>query len=284
MDYLQHFGLSIGPFGQAANGRFFYASRQHQRALHRIYHAIQSMQGLAVLVGEIGTGKSMIARKLLYDLPEEQYRALLLVIVHSELTHKALLCKIALQLGKIDADPERHLDSILADVYERLVELRVGEKKNTVIIIDEASMLRSSEIREGFRGLLNLEYAGSKLVTFVFIGMPELDDWLNGDPALRQRVACRATLEPLDAEGVAAYISHRMEVAGASGEIFDPKACAAIYELSAGIPRVINTVCDNALLEAHLCQAEVIDAAIIASVAQGLGLGDARLFRRLAKA
>lgn len=282
MDYLEHYGLAECPFGQATNSRFYYASRQHQDALLRIYHAIYGMRGLAMLVGEIGTGKSMIARKLLYDLPDDQFRALLLVIVHSELTHRMLLCKIALQLGGIEADLDRPTDSIMADMFDRLVEIQNHENRRAVVIIDEASMLRSTDIREEFRGLLNLEHKGRKLVTFVFVGMPELDDWMSLDPALRQRVASRAVLLPLDAEEVRAYIDHRMSVAGCAHEVFNDQAYGLIHELSKGIPRVINIICDNALLEGHLCQCEQIDAGIIASVAQGLGLCSTRELRRLA--
>jgi len=173
VSYLEFYGLSQDPFSIAPVSRFYYDSAQHSQALLRLTRAVSGMRGLAVLVGEIGAGKTTLARRLLDSLPEERYEAALLVIIHSGITANWLLRRIALQLG-IDSPAEEKL-GILSQLYERLLEIHAQGRK-AVVLIDEAQMLATREIMEEFRGLLNLEVPGEKLLSFVFFGLPEIEE------------------------------------------------------------------------------------------------------------
>src|SRR5512137_2611096 len=177
----------------------------------RLTHAVSNMKGLAVLVGDIGAGKTTLARRMLDSLPEEEYEAALLVIIHSGITAGWLLRRIALQLG-VESPAEEKL-ALLSQLYQRLVKIYEQGRK-AVVLIDEAQMLSSRELMEEFRGLLNLELPTHKLVTFVFFGLPSLDQTLALDEPLRQRVALRYRLSAMGPDTTAAYIRHRLVVAG----------------------------------------------------------------------
>src|SRR5438067_11666258 len=170
------------------------------------------MKGLGILVGDIGAGKTTLARRLLDSLPEAEYEAALLVIIHSGVTASWLLKRIALQLG-VEAPSEDKL-TLLSQLYQRLVKIYESGKK-AVVLIDEAQMLSTKEIMEEFRGLLNLEVPERKLLSFVFFGLPEIDLNLKLDPPLAQRVALRYKLEPFNEESTEAYVKHRLRLAGA---------------------------------------------------------------------
>jgi general secretion pathway protein A len=269
MSYEQFFGLSGQPFSNAPDSRYYYDSPQHQEAMARIMNAAETMKGLVVMTGEIGTGKTLLARKILETMEAaESYVEALLVIVHSEITASWLLRRIALQIG-ID-NPADGKEKLLPQFYNRLMEIRDSGKK-AVIVIDEANMLKTKEIFEEFRGLLNLEVPGMKLLTLILIGMPELDNYIALDPPLEQRIAVKFRLKALDKEAAASYIKHRMKVAGAQKEIFSDMAIERIFEFSKGTPRLINVMCDNALMEAFLMKKDKVSMDIIDNVASDLG-------------
>ncbi len=269
MNYLEFFSLKHEPFSNAPVARFYYDSEQHGRALFKLHHAVESMKGLAVLIGEIGAGKSTLARRLLESLPEKQFEASLLMVVHAETTASWLLSRIALLLG-VKAAAEDKL-KLLSQVYQRLVAIHESGKK-AVILIDEAQMLRTREIMEELRGLLNLELSERKLLTFVFFGLTDLDRNLTLDEPLRQRVAMRVRLEPLSRSSAAAYIAHRLRLAGASRMLFTEGAIDLIHRFGRGTPRLINTLCDNALLEAYLSRRPAADEELVLRAADDLGL------------
>lgn len=249
--------------------KFYYHSEQHDRALEKLQYAVSTMKGLAVLIGDLGTGKTTLARRLLDSLPEDEYDASLMVIVHSDVDSTWLLRRIAVQLGV--EDPAHEKVDILSQLYERLAQIS-DEGKKAVILIDEAQMLRKPSLMEEFRGLLNLELPDKKLLSFVFFGLPELDECLKADPPLAQRVAVKHKLNPFKPETTALYIHHRMALAGVDGEIFTPDACSMIHEHSRGIPRLINIICDNALFEGYVRKKNKIDAAIVEGVTADLGV------------
>jgi len=140
------------------------------------------------------------------------------------------------------------------------------------VLIDEAQMLRNQELMEDFRGLLNIEVEGRKVVTFVLFGLPELDEVLTLDPPLQQRIALRCRLTSLDEAATEAYINYRLQIAGCAKRLFRPETYPAISQYSRGIPRLINTLCDNALLEAYLRKQDRIEAELIHEVAYDLNL------------
>lgn len=271
MSYEQHFGLTEQPFSNAADSRFFFESEQHQEAMVRISHSVSTMKGLAVVIGGAGAGKTLLARYILAKLEEkpEEYEAALLVIVHSEVSADWLLRKIANQLG-VPNPAERKAD-LLPQLFERLMAIHETGRK-AVVIIDEANMLKSKEIFEEFRGLSNLEVPGRKLISIVLLGLPDLEANMAIDPPLVQRIAVKVSIKSLDAGATASYVRHRMAVAGAKNAIFESEALAAVHGYSRGVPRVINTLCDNCLLEAFLMKKDRVTAALVTDVAKDLGL------------
>ncbi|MFL5262339.1 MAG: ExeA family protein [Anaeromyxobacteraceae bacterium] len=272
MNYLDFYELSQEPFSNAPVSRFYYSSAQHAQALMRLMHAVSQMKGLAVLVGDIGAGKTTLARRMLDNLPEDEYEAALLVIIHSGIDAHWLLRRIALQLGVENPADEKL--TLLSQLYQRLVRIYESGKK-AVVLIDEAQMLASREIMEEFRGLLNLEVPERKLLSFVFFGLPDIEENLKLDPPLAQRVALRYRLEPLTQEATESYVRHRLRLAGAARVPFTEGAIATIHRFSRGTPRIINTICDNALFEGFLARTKEVDERLVERVARDLALAAA---------
>ncbi len=269
MSYQEYYELEREPFSNAPDARFYYNSDQHSQALLRLMYAVDSNKGLAVLVGGVGTGKTTLARRMLDNLPEDRYESSLLVMVHSGITPEWILTRIAMQLGV--GDPADDRLKLLKQLYTRLLEIE-AEGRRAVVLIDEAQMLRSRELMEEFRGLLNLEVPGKKLLNIVFFGLPELEDSLALDEPLAQRVAVKFLLKSMTVETTISYIKHRLQVAGAKQLLYDDEVIPLIHRYAGGIPRLINTICDNCLFEAFLCKMKRIDSRIAHSVAGDLGL------------
>jgi general secretion pathway protein A len=269
MDYQELYGLQEPPFSSALDERFYYNSPQHSRSLARLVHAVENRRGLAVLFGDIGTGKSMLAHRMLNFLSSDDlYDPSLMVIIHSEISPLWLLSKIAVQFGVVGNFDSK--TEIVPQLYDRLMEINEDEKI-PVVLIDEANMLQTREIMEELRGLLNLQGPSGYLLSFVLYGLPELDRYLKLDGPLYQRIAIRCQLDPLNEESTTAYITHRLKVAGCDHQLFDKKTLTAIYRYSKGRPRLINTLCDNILFEAYL-EKSSINKVMVANVAEELGL------------
>ena len=192
MSYLEHYRLREQPFSIAVDNRFYYDSRQHADALVRLMYAASERKGLAILVGDVGAGKTTLARRLLDQLDDAQYESALLIIIHSAVTSEWLLKKIATQLGV--QKPADDTPSVLTQLSQRLIEIHEQGKK-AVVLIDEAQMLNAREVMEEFRGILNMEVDGQKLITFVLFGLTALDSALSLDGPLAQRVAIRCHLQ-----------------------------------------------------------------------------------------
>lgn len=269
MQHYEFYGLKLDPFSNTPDNRFYYESAQHTTALAKLMYVAQSMKGLAILLGDVGTGKTTLARKLLMSLPEDKYESSMLVIIHSGITADWLLKKIATQLGV--ENPNEDKMKLLSQLYERLVEIQ-EEGRSALILVDEAQMLKDRSIMEEFRGLLNLEVPGRKFISFIFFGLPEMEDNLRQDEPLNQRVALRYELGCFHFKSTENYIKHRLRVAGAKKMLFTREAVQVIQTYSKGIPRLINNICDNAMLDGMLKKAGVIGREIIESVAKELGL------------
>ena len=272
MSYLDFYGLKEEPFANVpVASKMFYNSAQHSQAMLRMMFAVDSMKGLAMVVGGIGSGKTTLARRMLDQLPDEEYEAAMLVIIHSAISADWLLRRIATLLGV--EEPPHDKATIIGLIYERLKEIHEAGKK-AVILVDEVQMLQTREIMEEFRGLLNLEVPGKKLLTFVFFGLPEVEDHLKLDEPLNQRVAVKYHLKALSLDSTESYIKHRLHVAGATRMFFSREAVENIYKLSRGIPRLINTISDNALFEGYVLKKEMISEALIESIGKDLRLDE----------
>ncbi|MDK2846788.1 MAG: ral secretion pathway protein [Desulfuromonadales bacterium] len=269
MSYLEHFGLDREPFSNAPDARFYYNSEQHRQAMLRLMHVIDSNKGLAVVIGGVGTGKTTLARRMLDYLDEEHYVASLLVMVHSGVTPEWILTRIALQLGV--ESPALDRMTLLRQLYDRLIEIDASGRK-AVVLIDEAQMLQTRELMEEFRGLLNLELPAKKLLNILFFGLPEVEDCLRLDEPLAQRVAVKYRLHSYTHATAEAYITHRLQVAGARNTIMDSDTIPVIHNYAGGVPRLINTICDNCLFEAFLRKYDQVTTTIVESVAGDLGL------------
>ncbi|MEH6581755.1 MAG: AAA family ATPase [Halioglobus sp.] len=245
--YYQYFGLNEAPFSIAVNPRYLFMSARHRDALAHLLYGVGSGGGFILLTGEVGTGKTTINRCLLEQLPEDTDIA---IILNPALNALELLATACDELG-ISYDPYNHSLKTLTDKLHAFLLANYARGRNTVLMIDEAQHL-DFDVLEQIRLLTNLETNTRKLLQIILIGQPELVELLN-KPELRQlnqRITARYNLEPLNQQETAAYIKHRLEVAGlAPGlELFPAKVVRGIYKYTRGIPRLINVLCDRILL------------------------------------
>ena len=271
MSYLNYYNLKREPFSNAPDRRFFYRNEAHERALLRLEHVAHHQRGLALCTGPIGHGKTTLARRFYDILPDEEYHKALLVVIHSDITTEWLLHKFARMMGI--RQPKTTKVEILGQIYQRLRQIDDAGKK-AVIMIDEAQMFKNRDLMEEFRGLLNIELKGRKLLTFIFFGLPEIEDSLRLDEPLRQRVALRVTLESYSEEQTRSYIHHRMQVAGGTGHVFGPEIVSRLHRYCKGTPRLINTLCDNLLLEGFLNRKPIIQIEMVDELAASFHLAE----------
>lgn len=271
MSYEYFYGLKEQPFSNAPDNRFYFNSKSHEEVMVRIFHIVNTMKGLAVIIGNIGTGKTTVARKMIEKLDESRYECALLVILHKEMSPESFLRRIALQLEVENIASEKI--ALVGQIYQRL-EVIYEQGRKSVILIDEANLLGQPEIIEEIRGLLNLEVPGKKLLSIILMGSHELEKHLIENAALYQRIALKFILKSLDEESTYAYIKHRLFIAQCEKNLFSDEAFSLIFKYSKGLPRLINTICDNALLEGFLMKQEIIDKNIIEIVCSNLDLED----------
>ncbi len=257
--YEKFFGLKEKPFNVTADPNFLFFSKKHREAFDHLIYGIKERKGFLEITGEIGTGKTTLCRALLNQLDEKTKTAF---IFNSNLPEVQLLLAIVLDLGLL-VKPKTKIN-ILSELNRYLIEqLKLGY--NVVLIIDEAQDLKAAQL-EQIRLLSNLETHKEKLIQIVLVGQPELKAKLNS-PALeqlRQRIAVRYHILPLDREEVDDYIYHRLHIAGSDGNIqFELDTMNEIYNYSGGIPRLINIVCDKALLLGFVLETKTISAEMI---------------------
>jgi putative secretion ATPase (PEP-CTERM system associated) len=258
--YESFFSLKEKPFTITSNPSFLFLSRKHKDALSYLVYGIRERVGFIEITGEVGTGKTTLCRALLNKLDDKTRSAF---IFNSNLTESQLMQMIVEDLGIKTLKKDKA--SLFAELNRFLIEqLALGN--NVLLIVDEAQNL-SHKLLEQIRMLSNLEAENQKLLTIVLVGQPELRDKLK-DPSLRQlrqRIAVRCHIEALTRDEVPQYIVHRLRTAGANGSapFFDDAAVEEIFRYSAGIPRLINIVCDKALLMSYVLEKRTIDGHII---------------------
>ncbi|UZJ45970.1 AAA family ATPase [Marinimicrobium sp. C6131] len=259
--YHPFFGLQEPAFAIAVNPRYLYMSQQHREALAHLLFGLRG-GGFVQLTGEVGTGKTTIIRCLLEQLPGDTDIALILNPMASV---PELLGTICDELGaRYISDDDTSVKTLTDALYDRLLDNH-GRGRKTVLLIDEAQSL-SAEALEQIRLLTNLETHTEKLLNIILVGQPELSDLL-AQPSLRQlaqRITARFHLNPLSREETAAYIQHRLQVAGlASGSTLIPEDIQTeVHRFSGGIPRLINIICERMLLGAYGQNRNVIDRAL----------------------
>ena len=259
--YEEFYGLREKPFNRTPDPRFLYHSPKHAEALARLQHAIEE-QDIVLLTGEIGSGKTTLSRAFIDGLDASFHPVL---IINPRLSPSQLLHIIALRLGMDDAPRQRH--GLLEGINAKLYELYEAGRR-PAIIIDEAQLIPGKATFEELRLLTNFQLDDRNLLAVVLIGQTELRDRLNRKPyrALRQRIGMQYHLGPLDREETESYIRHRLMVAGRSEPLFDEQALEFLYEQSGGIPRRINIIAGNALVEGFGQEARTIGQKIIESV------------------
>jgi len=266
--YKSFFHLVRNPFDLTPDPFCFVSTRRHNEALAALYYGVRWHKGFVVVTGEVGTGKTLLLRCLLRLLKESKDIAYSYVF-NGRLTPTEFLQYILCDLGLQAAGKNK--SELLLEFGQFLVS-RGSKKLTTVLIVDEAHLL-SEDILEEIRLLSNLETADDKLLQIVLVGQPELDDKLDslGLRQLKQRIALRAQLAPLDSSETATYIEKRLQIAGADLQgdpIFPAETVAAVFLHSHGLPRLINTICENALIAAYARQHHSVSAEIIQDVAR----------------
>ncbi len=245
--YSDHFGLRESPFSIAPNPEYLYMSDRHREALAHLTYGIQGDGAFILLSGEVGTGKTTVCRCLLEQMPNKVDTAF---ILNPKLTSQELLAAACDDLS-ISYPENASIKTLTDSINAHLLETHARDRR-TILIIDEAQNL-SIEVLEQLRLLTNLETNKRKLLQIILLGQPELLHVL-AKPELRQlsqRITARFHLDALTREEVTAYIRHRLGVAGAKGNFFSKRAIDRIFKLSAGIPRVINLICDRSMLGAY---------------------------------
>jgi type II secretory pathway predicted ATPase ExeA len=258
----EFFGFTTKPFGKTPDPSFLYESPQHKEALARLEYAVEEKE-LAVLVGEIGSGKTTLSRALIDRIGDARP---VILLINPRLTPNQLLRSIAIGLG---ITPSKYRPDLLDQIHSKLVELYEA-RREPVLIIDEAQLLPGKATYDEIRLLTNFQLDDQNLLSVLLIGQPELD-WRLDRPAyapLRQRIGMRYSLGSLSLEETIAYIEHRIRIAGAGQNPFSRAAMEEIHSLSGGIPRLINTLATTALLDAFGDDARSIEPPRITSAAR----------------
>jgi type II secretory pathway predicted ATPase ExeA len=258
----EFFGLAAKPFGKTPDPSFLYESRQHKEALARLEYAVDEKE-LALLVGDIGSGKTTLSRALIDRVGEARP---VILLINPRLTPTQLLRAVAHGLG---IEPARFRNELLDQIHTKLFEL-YEQQREPVLMIDEAQLIPSKATFDEIRLLTNFQLDDQNLLSVVLIGQPELEARLERDAyaPLRQRIGMRYSLGPLSLEETVEYIEHRIRVAGGTRNPFSREAMIEMHALSGGIPRLINTLATTSLLDAFGEDAETIEVPRIASAAQ----------------
>lgn len=254
--YKEYFGLKDLPFSIAPDPNYLYMSEKHCEALAHLVFGIKSEGAFILLTGEVGAGKTTICRCMLDQLPENCDTAF---IVNPRLTDVELLATICEEIGVTYPEGASSIKIFVDLINKRLLESHASGRR-TLLIIDEAQNL-SPEALEQLRLLTNLETNRSKLLQIALIGQPELRDILGRNELrqLSQRITARFHLEPLSQKETADYIRHRLAIAGTQHRLFPSPVIKRLFRVSKGVPRIINLICDRALLGVYAQGKDTVD-------------------------
>ncbi|OGI43198.1 MAG: hypothetical protein A2150_05715 [Candidatus Muproteobacteria bacterium RBG_16_64_11] len=268
--YTRFFGLHENPFALPPDPGYLYLGRAHQEALAHLRYGIEQGGGFVQLTGEVGTGKTLLVRAVVERLPENVDVALILYPILSVFEFVAAICD---ELRVPYPSGSTSIKDLIDALNAHLLESHARGRR-TVLVIDEAQNL-SREVLEQVRLLTNLETTKQKLLQIVLIGQPELDGLLAQRDLrqLAQRITARYRLTSLTRRETSDYVLHRCRVAGAKTPLFSRAALRWVHMLSNGVPRLINVICDRALLGAYAGEKSMVDAAVVRRAAAELDLG-----------
>lgn len=264
--YEEYWKLKAKPFENTPDPHFLYYSREHEEALTRLIYAVKARKGAAILTGEYGCGKTVLARALIDKLDPTKYKVVM--INNTQIPFIEFLQEINYQLG---AEGSQSTKTELLHILEDILRRNISINKDTVIIIDEAQLIKDREVFEELRLLLNLQKDDRFLLTLILIGQPELREKMNRLPQLKQRLPIKYHLNTLDEEETGEYITHRLRIAGRDSRIFTDRAIKSIYTHSEGTPRTINDMCDMNLMVGFGRRVEYIDEELVREVVRDLG-------------
>jgi general secretion pathway protein A len=254
--YQSFYGFREMPFNITPDPRFLYLSPTHQEALQHLKYGVTERKGFIVLVGEVGCGKTTLCRKFLNELDPTRFDSAL--ILNPRVTETQMLKAILTELGETKL--ARSQNDLVAQMNRVLLD-RIEKGRDIVLIIDEAQNLKF-EVLEQIRLLSNLETDKQKLLQIVLMGQPELKEVLAREELrqLRQRILVHYELHPLSPTDMAHYIQHRLSLAGANGRpSFTRWAMRALHRGSRGIPRLVNNLCDKAMLSAFIRESDEVN-------------------------
>ena len=254
--YQAFYGFREMPFNITPDPKFLYLSPTHQEALQHLKYGVQERKGFIVLVGEVGCGKTTLCRRFLNEIDTTRFDTAL--ILNPRVTETQMLKAILTELGETKL--ARSQVDLVAQVNRVLLE-RIENGKDIVLIIDEAQNL-SFAVLEQIRLLSNLETGQQKLLQIILMGQPELKDVLAREELrqLRQRILVHYELNPLSLDDTEHYIQHRLSLAGGMGRpVFTKRALRKIHKASKGIPRIVNNLCDKALLSAFIRDSDEVN-------------------------
>ncbi|MBI5847313.1 MAG: AAA family ATPase [Nitrospirae bacterium] len=274
--YREAFDLREKPFSLAADPRYLYMSQQHWEAMAHLMYGVEDDWGFVLITGEIGTGKTTLCRLLLDQMPADVEVAFLM---NPKLTVPELLVSVCDEFRIEHPPAEAGTRELFDRISVHLLDLHARAKK-ALLIIDEAQYL-SPEVIDQLRLLTNLETAEGKLLRIILLGQPELREKL-AQPELEQmsqRITARYHLGPLSEQDVAAYVSHRMSLAGARRQFFTRLAMKALFRMSRGVPRLINVICDRALLGSCMKKETVVSRTTLIQAGREV-LGEERFRNR----
>ncbi|MEW6042269.1 MAG: AAA family ATPase [Elusimicrobiota bacterium] len=265
--YEQYWNLKERPFENTPDPKYFFKSIQHEEGLNRMLYVIRENKGAGLLTGVYGCGKTLLSREIMHELEQDVYK--LALITNPRLDDIEMLRFIMHNLGSSEP-PVRKADVLIG--LEKILKNNAADGKKTIVLIDEAHVIEDKNIFEELRLLLNFQLEDKFLLTLLLLGQPELKERIENIKQLNQRIAMRFHLEPFGRDETGAYISHRLNIAGAKKELFTKDAVQVVFERTGGIPRRINQICDSALLTGYGKDANIIDTEILKEAIQSLSI------------
>ena len=264
--YLEHWGLKQTPFANVPSRNAFFRSPQHEEALRRLLYVIENRKGVAMLTGEVGSGKTTVTKALADYLNKDQVQ--FTMISNPALQPEELLKAILLKLG---GTVENGSKTLMLDQLQKILAAGGSAGRTTVLAIDEAHVIGNRATLDELRMLLNFQTDDDFLLTLILLGQPPLLRNISELQPLKERIAVKYNLPPLDWQNTVRYMLFRLKNAGATRGIFTREAAELLYEASGGIPLRINNLCDRCLLIGVMSNARLVDSRIMRAAIDDMG-------------